>query len=160
MFSEELLGFLFYLFCLNEVSSSCCCKYLRTIRLMDCMGCDLKKVPVFNEQDSIVTLNLRRNNFTWIDLKTFSEYKNLKVIDLRQNPLVCGKIELSQFEVKSDCHSTATVKSKNTQILRSLYPNPPKYLNHHLLIAAYIPQQFPLNVSTTLRVHLYTTRNL
>ena len=77
---------------------------------MDCMGCDLEKVSVFNEQDSIVTLNLRRNNFTWIDLKTFSEYKNLKVIDLRQNPLVCGKIELSQFEVKSDCHSTATVK--------------------------------------------------
>ena len=122
MFSVELLGFLFYLFCLNEVSSSRCCKYLRTIRLMDCMGCDLEKVPVFNEQDSIVTLNLRRNNLTWIDLKTFSEYKNLKVIDLRQNPLVCGKIELLQFEVKSDSHSTATVKSKkyhNTPIPKS-----------------------------------------
>ena len=112
MFSVELLGFLFYLFCLSEVSSSRCCKYLRTIRLMDCMGCDLEKVPVFNEQDSIVTLNLRRNNFTWIDLKTFLEYENLKMIDFRQNPLVCGKIELSKLEVKSDCHSTATVKSK------------------------------------------------
>ena len=89
---------------------------------MDCIGCDFQKVPVFNEQDSIVTLNLRRNNFTWIDLKTFSEYKNLKMIDLRQNPLVCGKIELSKFEGKSDYHWTATVKYKkyhNTLIPKS-----------------------------------------
>ena len=44
------------------------------------------------------------------------------MIDLRQNPLVCAKVEQSIVEVKSDCHSTATVKPKkyhNTPIPKS-----------------------------------------
>ena len=83
------------------------------------MGCDLEKVPVFNEQDFSVMLDLRRNNYTWIDVKTISEYESLKVIDLGQNLLECGKIKLSKVKGKNDGHSTATVKSKNTPIPES-----------------------------------------
>ena len=103
-------------------------------------------------------MDLRRNNFTWIDLKTISDYENLKVIDLRQNPLVCGKIELSKVEIKSDCHSTATVKSKkyhNTPIPKSSEVPKPSSPDRSIHSPA-----IPFNVSTTLRFHLYTTRSL
>ena len=99
---NTLHGVSFCLFFLNTIYGSRCCKYLRMIRLMDCMRCDLEKVLVFNEQDSIVTLELRRNNFTWIDVKTIPEYESLNVIDQRQNPLLCSKIKLSKVEIKSD----------------------------------------------------------
>ena len=110
------------------------------------MRCGFEKVSVFDEQDSIATLDLQGNNILHrlMSKPSQSTRASCKVIDLRQNALLCGKIELSNIEVKSDCHSTATVKSKN----------------YHHLMAAYIPQQFPLNVSTILRFHLFTTRNV
>ena len=121
------------------------------IRLMDAMRLDLGKVLVFNEQGSIVTLHLRIKNFTWSDVKTIPEYESLKVIDLRQNPLVCSKIKLSKVEIKSDCHSTATVKSKsydNTPIPESSkVPKPSSPYRDRSIHSPAIPSQRICNIT-------------
>ncbi len=109
MYSMESLTILLFILFLNKVSGNhSCCKYIKIIRLLDCVGCSLEKVPVIDEHDMVVTLDLRGNNITWIDDETILAYKNLNVIDLRQNPQVCGKIKTLNVEVKSDCHSTPT----------------------------------------------------
>ena len=110
MYSIEFLSILLFILFLNKVSGNhICCKYIKSIRLLDCVGCSLEKVPLIDEHEVVVTLDLRGNNITWVDDETISAYKNLNVIDLRQNPQVCGKIKTSKkVEIKSDCYSTPT----------------------------------------------------
>ena len=70
---------------------------------------------------SVKVLDLRQNDISSVNNTVLIFYPNLKIIDLRQNPDICGKIQISGVVIKSDCPTmpTYSVISYSTS---SIYP--------------------------------------
>jgi hypothetical protein len=79
------------------------CKLVRFVGVLDCVNVGLRNVPIIKkDRDAVKVLDLRQNNITKLDSKIMAAYPNLKLIDVRENPRVCGGVFVS-VTVKSDC---------------------------------------------------------
>jgi hypothetical protein len=79
------------------------CKLVRFVGVLDCVNVGLQNVPIIQkDRDAVKVLDLRQNNITKLDSKIMAAYPNLKLIDVRENPRICGGVFVS-VTVKSDC---------------------------------------------------------
>ena len=125
-----MVGFIrfFILFVLLIVSSAHgdqhTCKFIRFVGLLDCVNRGLQKVPILKDgRRSVKVLDLRQNNITEISDTVLANYPNLKLVDVRQNPYICGGIHIVNIKVRSSCPITSTAYSPVTPSSTSLSSN-------------------------------------
>ena len=76
------------------------CKLIKIARLLECIDRALTEVP-FYKNGNIV--RVRKNNLSKIDENILVTYPNLALVDVRQNPKICGNINVEHGIVKRDC---------------------------------------------------------
>ena len=80
------------------------CTFFRPLGILDCVGRGLRHVPILQDgRRDVKVLDLRQNNISAIGSEVLTIYPNLKIVDLRHNPRICGKINLVGVTIKSDC---------------------------------------------------------
>jgi hypothetical protein len=98
------------------------CKLVKFVGVLDCVNVGLQNVPILKkDRDAVKVLDLRQNNITKLDSKIITTYPNLKLIDVRENPHVCGGVFIS-VTVKSDCEIRT-----NIYLSPSKTPSPSKH---------------------------------
>ena len=101
-----VLFFLFYLFPL--ISSFRCAEH-RNISLLDCSALGLTSVPNAKRATWVRSLSLRDNKLVNVNFtKIREQYINIKIVDLRENPLNCSGLE-TVISVRSDCPTIDTM---------------------------------------------------
>ncbi len=97
---------------------TCRCEYM--FGYINCNGIDLKAFPNFISTDTlwVTEIHMNMNNIKRIDMSQFADkkrWKNLKFIELYENPIECNEISpLLPFVVKSDCVYSSTHKYSQT----------------------------------------------
>ena len=79
------------------------CKLIKIARLLDCIDRGLTEVPFYKNGTIVRVLDLRKKNLSKIDENILVTYPNLALVDVRQNPKICGNINVENVIVKSDC---------------------------------------------------------
>ena len=98
------------------VSTAKRCKPVKLAGLLDCTDRSLLRVPKNRYKGVIYVLDMRRNSLSSVNEKwLLQQYPRLRLIDLRENPRICGRINLSIVNVKSDC-DVATSSSRLTTV--------------------------------------------
>ena len=104
-----LVGFLLYFSFaafFTTFSDGSICKEVRTLRLVDCSGLGLSKLPKFSGKLKwAVTVNLRRNLITGIsERELLSVFPGVVLVDLRGNPINCKELAtFRRVRVLTDC---------------------------------------------------------
>ena len=150
------------------------CKKVQFVGLVDCSDLGLTELPKMDKDITVKVLDLRKNNIKAItESSLLAIFPNIVVVDLRENPLDCKKIQFTKLQVKSDCTtrhvSSATVSINGTS--SSVYTNltsvsftTAKFLSSYIATATSINStisnvySIPTNVLfTSLRVDLNNT---
>lgn len=76
--------------------------------LLDCSNQGLNEIPVPKAEymKSTRLLNLRKNNISQISEETVIKlYPGLVLVDLRENPINCDRMNFKKIKVKADCEA-------------------------------------------------------
>ena len=99
-----MLAHVFLLLILIVSDAKGCCMFKKPIGLLDCMDCNLSKVPFYRKcGSSVLYLDLQENNITEITQNVLAVYPNLISIDARGNQYICGGVKVSGIKVRSNC---------------------------------------------------------
>ena len=99
-----MLARVFLLLILIVSGAKGCCMFKKPIGILDCMDCNLSKVPFYQKYgSSVLYLDLQKNNITEITQNVSAVYPNLISVDARGNQYICGGLKVSGIKVRSNC---------------------------------------------------------
>ena len=80
------------------------CNLVPFFGILYCVNHNLNRIPVImvGRSDGRV-FDLRQNNILKLNVTALEMYPNLKIVDLRDNPLRCTTISIKDLVIRSDC---------------------------------------------------------
>ena len=102
------------------------CTFFRPLGILDCVDQGLRHVPILQDgRRDVKVLDLRQNNISTIGNTVLTIYPNLKIVDLRHNPNVCGRINLVGVTIISDCPILSTSLKPSPSPIQNTLPSSP-----------------------------------
>ena len=80
------------------------CKEVQFVGLVNCSDLGLTELPKTDKDIKVKVLDLRKNNIKAItESSVLVIFPNIVVVDLRENPLDCKKIQFTKLQAKGNC---------------------------------------------------------
>ena len=132
------------------------CTFFRPLGILDCVDQGLRHVPILQDgRRDVKVLDLRQNNISTIGNTVLTIYPNLKIVDLRHNPNVCGRINLVGVTIISDCPIlTTSLKPSPSPIQNTPQSSPSKAPPISIITSCLAPKSsFPKATIQTILSH-------
>ena len=132
------------------------CTFFRPLGILDCVDQGLRHVPILQDgRRDVKVLDLRQNNISTVGNTVLTIYPNLKIVDLRHNPNVCGRINLVGVTIISDCPIlTTSLKPSPSPIQNTPQSSPSKAPPISIITSCLAPKSsFPKATILTILSH-------
>ena len=116
------LVFFILSFSLLVIQSTSICREHRLAKALDCSGLALKDINRITTADGkwVLSLSLRRNLLVSVNItKVLLLFPNIRLVDLRENPLDCRLVRQHTIIIKSDCIPQPKLSSSSLEISHS-----------------------------------------